>query len=197
MFQVDGQASPPHVVTGNKMRFEGVKDLVHFLYMWDDGKERRGLGSKPYRVIFQKSFELIERRLGCSRAERWLEEFFYLVRLTHWMLLYLSNTSLITTTKTSRSQGLRGRTIWFSAVYADPRHAQLPLRSASSTLGNIRVKKCTPRFVTSRPITLGFSNIENFAIPHILCQAPWDFRAPILYFLLSHYSMRPHGAWNF
>ncbi|KFY00453.1 hypothetical protein V490_01337 [Pseudogymnoascus sp. VKM F-3557] len=36
-----------HVVTGNKMRFEGVKDLVHFLFMWDDGKESRGLGSKP------------------------------------------------------------------------------------------------------------------------------------------------------
>lgn len=125
------------MVTGNKMRFEGVKDLVHFLFMWDDGKERRGWGSKPYRVIFQKSFELIERRLGYSRAERWLEEFFYLVRLTHWMLPYPSNTSLITTTKTSRSQGLRGRTMWFSAVYADPRRVQLPLRSPPSTLGNI------------------------------------------------------------
>ncbi|KFY09998.1 hypothetical protein V491_07848 [Pseudogymnoascus sp. VKM F-3775] len=137
MFQVDGQASPPHVVTGNKMRFEGVKDLVHFLFMWDDGKERRGWESKPYRVIFQKSFEMIERRLGYSRAEKWLEEFFYLVRLTHWVLPYPSNTSLITLTKTSRSQGLRGRTMWFSAVYADPRHVQLPLRSAPSTLGNI------------------------------------------------------------
>jgi hypothetical protein len=83
MFSVNGVVKPPHFVTGNKMRFEKVADLLHFLFLWDDGEERRGWGSKPYRAICQKSFELIERRLGYRKAERWLDEFLHLVRLTH------------------------------------------------------------------------------------------------------------------
>ncbi|KFZ24910.1 hypothetical protein V502_00587 [Pseudogymnoascus sp. VKM F-4520 (FW-2644)] len=137
MFQVDGQASPPHVVTGNSMRLERVIDVLEFLFMWDDGKERCGWGSRPYWVIFQKSFELIKRWLGYSKAKSWLDEFFYLVRLTHWVLPYPSNKSLIASTKTSRRKGLRGRMMWFSAVYADPQRVQLPLRSGPSTLSKI------------------------------------------------------------
>ncbi|KAN0089768.1 hypothetical protein V8E51_020028 [Hyaloscypha variabilis] len=58
MFRVDGVPSPPHFVTGNKIRFKR-----------EDNKERAG----------------------------W-DEFFYL---------------------TSRTQGLKGRIIWFSAVYTN------------------------------------------------------------------------------
>ena len=42
LFSVDGAASLPHFVTGNKMRFERVADLLDFLFLWEDGKERRG-----------------------------------------------------------------------------------------------------------------------------------------------------------
>ena len=65
------------------MRFERVGDLLNFLFLWEDGEDRPGWGNKPYRAILQKSFELIERRLGYRRADKWLDEFFYLVRLTH------------------------------------------------------------------------------------------------------------------
>lgn len=134
MFCVNGVPSPPHFVTGNKMRFERVGDLLDFLFLWDDGRERSGWGNKPYRAILQKSFELIERRLGYGRAEQWLDEFFHLVRLTHWVLPYPSNAAFIATTKTSRSQGLKGRMMWFSAVYADPEKVELPFRSHPRTL---------------------------------------------------------------
>jgi len=137
MFSVDGVISPPHLVTGNKMRFERVADLLDFLFLWDDNQERRGWGNKPYRVILQKSFELIERRLGYRRAEKWFDEFFHLVRLTHWILPYPSNTAFLTTTKTSRTQGLKGRMMWFSAVYAHPDMVELPLRSHPITLYSI------------------------------------------------------------
>ncbi|KAN0090652.1 hypothetical protein V8E51_013788 [Hyaloscypha variabilis] len=70
MFRVDGVPSPPHFVTGNKMRFER------------------------------------------------LDEFFYLVRLTHWVLPYPSNAAFIATTKTSRT-------------------VELPFRSHPRTLYNI------------------------------------------------------------
>jgi hypothetical protein len=120
MFLVDGVVSPPHLVTGNKMRFTTVDGLLRFLFLWEDDEERLGWGSKPYRIILQKSFEFIESQLGYSRARVWLDEFFYLVRLTHWILPYPSDRALIASSKTSRTQGLSRRMMWFSAVFADP-----------------------------------------------------------------------------
>jgi hypothetical protein len=67
MFSINAVAGPPHFITGNKMRFENVTNLLGFLFLWEDGNERLGWGSKPYRAILQKSFELIERRLGYQR----------------------------------------------------------------------------------------------------------------------------------
>ena len=137
---VNGVIHPPHTVTGNKMRFEKVMDLLHFLFLWDDNKQRLGWGSKPYRVILQKTFEMIERRLGHVQAQRWLDHFFHLVRLTHWILPYPSNTALIMATKTSRNQGLQGRMMWFSVVHAAPETALTPahwLPTKAHTLHNI------------------------------------------------------------
>jgi hypothetical protein len=114
-----------------------VGDLLNFLFLWEDGEQRPGWGNKPYRAILQKSFELIERRLGYRRADQWLDEFFHLVRLTYWILPYPSNAAFITTTKTSRNQGLKGRMMWFSTVYADPEKVQLPFRSHPCTLYKI------------------------------------------------------------
>jgi hypothetical protein len=134
MFLVDGVVCPLHLVTGNKMRFERVAQLLDFLFLWDDGEERLGWGCKPYRLILQKTFELIERRLGYQAASRWLDEFLYLIRLIHWILPYPSTTLLITSTKTSRQQGLTRRMMWFSAVYAHPEQVELLFSSMPSTL---------------------------------------------------------------
>ena len=136
-FSVNGVLTPPHLVTGNKMRFERMGELLDFLFLWDDGEERAGWDHKPYRTILRKSFDLIERRLGSQRASRWLNEFLHLVRLTHWVLPYASNAGLITTSKTSRRQGLQGRMMWFSAVYADPKMAALPSPSQPRTLYDV------------------------------------------------------------
>lgn len=137
MFSVNGVIGPPHFVTGNKMRFERVVDLLDFLFLWEDGKERRGWGNKPYRIILQKTFELVERRLGYRRADQWLDEFFHLIRLTHWILPYPSNSTFIMSTKTNHNQGLKGRMMWFSVVYVNPEKVELPLCSHSLTLYNI------------------------------------------------------------
>jgi len=134
LFLVNGVVSPPHLVTGNKMRFETVGHLLNFLFLWEDREERRGWSSKPYRVILQKSFELVKRRLGDLSAREWLDKFFHLVRLTHWILPYPSNTSLISASKTSRSQGLTRRMMWFSAVYAHPDKVELPFETMPQTL---------------------------------------------------------------
>ncbi|KFX96753.1 hypothetical protein O988_05180 [Pseudogymnoascus sp. VKM F-3808] len=77
---------------------------------------------------------------------------------------------LFASTKTSRSQGLRGRTMWFSAVYADPRRVQLPLRSPPSTLGNILRKPLMYARISNlkriREKRLGWSMAANYgAVP--------------------------------
>ncbi|KAK7178210.1 hypothetical protein PSPO01_15744 [Paraphaeosphaeria sporulosa] len=121
MFIDEGLVAPPHIVTGNKMRFSAVDKLLEFLFLWDDEQERAGWGAKPFRLILQKSFE-------------WLDEFFYLVRLTHWILPYPSNKSLIMSTKECRAKGLRGRMMWFSAVFADPSMVRLPFDGPPRTV---------------------------------------------------------------
>jgi hypothetical protein len=136
-FSVNGARVPPHSVTGNKMRFERMGELLDFLFLWEDDQERPGWGHKPYRTVLQKSFQLIKRRLGYRRADQWLDEFFSLVRLTHWILPYASTVALITPTKTSRNKGLQGRMMWFSAVYADPEKAGLP-RTLDAVLSGAR-----------------------------------------------------------
>ena len=136
MFLVNRVASPPHFVIGNKMRFERVEDLLKFLFLWDE-EERPGWGNKPYRLILQKSYEMIERRLGYGRARQWLINFLHLVRLTHWVLPYPSNTALISSTKTSQKKGLKRQMMWFSAVYANPDKVDLQFKSMPSTLYTI------------------------------------------------------------
>ena len=136
MFSGNGAGCPPHLVTGNRMRFEKVIDLLDFLFLWDE-QERPGWGDKPYRVILNKTFELIEQRLGYRQADKWRDEFLHLVRLTHWILPYPSTSALITSTKTSQSRDLSGRMMWFSVVYADPLYVELPLQRPPSTLSTI------------------------------------------------------------
>ena len=134
MFLEEGVVAPPHIVTGNKMRFSTVGKLLDFLFLWDDDQERAGWGGRPYRLILQKSFEFVEGQLGYRRASRWLDEFFYLVRLTHWILPYPSNKAMIASTKESRTQSWTGRMMWFSAVFADPGMVALPFREAPRTV---------------------------------------------------------------
>jgi hypothetical protein len=42
MFYIDGVPSPSYFIIGNKMRFKRVGDLLDFLFLWEDDKERAG-----------------------------------------------------------------------------------------------------------------------------------------------------------
>ncbi|KAF5879002.1 uncharacterized protein Bfra_001175 [Botrytis fragariae] len=117
MFIVNGLVQPPHFATGNKTRFDEVSDLLNFLFLWQDDEKRLGWNRRPYRVILQKTFILIKDRLGHRKADQWLNELFHLIRLTHWVLPYPSEKALITSTKTNRKKGLKGRMMWFPVVY--------------------------------------------------------------------------------
>jgi hypothetical protein len=48
MFSIDGNLKPSYFITGNKMRFKKVVDLLDFLFLWEDDKKRSGWGNKLY-----------------------------------------------------------------------------------------------------------------------------------------------------
>jgi hypothetical protein len=106
MFSVDLEHSPPRLWTGNKMRFEGVADLLDSSSSDKMARIARG-GQQPKPSHLQKSFELIEERLGYGTADKWLDDFStespdtfgYSVSIGY--LLYHVD-------QTSRSQGLKG-----------------------------------------------------------------------------------------
>jgi hypothetical protein len=121
MFLEDGERAAPHMVTGNQMRITTVGKLLDFLFLWDDDRERKAWGKLPFRLVLRQSFEFIESRLGYQRASQWLDDYLYLVRLTHWILPYPSSNALIQSTKESALKGKIGRMMWFSSVFAHPR----------------------------------------------------------------------------
>jgi hypothetical protein len=51
LFLSNGNISLPYLVTGNKICFEKVMNLLYFLFFWDNSKERLGWGNKLYRTI--------------------------------------------------------------------------------------------------------------------------------------------------
>ncbi|KAH8654364.1 hypothetical protein BGZ61DRAFT_295069, partial [Ilyonectria robusta] len=65
----------PHFLTGNKIRFPHVWDLVCDLLGFDlrDGhlEQRKGLQSMPYRIAVRRSIELISDVLGHAEACVW------------------------------------------------------------------------------------------------------------------------------
>ena len=54
MFSVDAGIGPPHFVTGNKMCFEKVADLLDFLFLWDNGQERLGWGTSQSELFAEE-----------------------------------------------------------------------------------------------------------------------------------------------
>ncbi|KAK6591437.1 hypothetical protein H4I95_05690 [Botrytis cinerea] len=149
LFLVDGVVVSPHFVTGNKTRYDKVNDLLDFLFSWRDHKERRGWAHKPYRIIAQKTFELIERHTDLQYAEWWLAKLLHLVRLTHWVLPYPTHLTLIASTKTNHNTGLKKRMMWFSSVYANPEKVTLPLKDHPQTLHDILWRALRDKFGSS------------------------------------------------
>ncbi|KAM6508532.1 hypothetical protein FALCPG4_018372 [Fusarium falciforme] len=119
----------PHFLTGNKIRFPHVWDLVCELLGFDlrDGhlEQRKGLRSIPYRIAVRRSIEMISDVLGHAEACGWFLKLGHLLLLTHWILPWPSNTELISTTKESQNKNLKRRLTWVSLIHVPSEHRQL------------------------------------------------------------------------
>jgi hypothetical protein len=117
MCKVGGEVGPPHIVTGNKSRFKNGFELLSYLFSWRDGHERVGWDAEPYRMIYRKTAALIGRRLGEEDAQQWSDQFFHVLQLTHWVLLYPGPYSIMQHTKSRINRGVQARMMWFSVTY--------------------------------------------------------------------------------
>lgn len=119
LFSINGEAQPPHSIVGNKTRMKTAGALVDYLLDFDDGEARPSWADLSYRLIYQKTCEVVERHLGERWRRRWETEYKFLLRLTHWVLPHAERQSFLNPTKSNHSKGTMSRMSWFSSVYME------------------------------------------------------------------------------
>jgi hypothetical protein len=78
------------------MAVKHINVLFIWLWEWRDGRfERKGWDHKPYRLLYQKSFEVITLIQGKDAARQWKQGLKDSFIQGHWMLPYPQNNSFM------------------------------------------------------------------------------------------------------
>jgi hypothetical protein len=106
------QYRPPHIASGNRMAVKHINVLFTWLWEWRDGRfERKGWDHKPYRLLYQKSIEIITQIQGKDTARQWKQDLKTSFIQSHWMLPYPQNGSFMRKSKET------GQIMWWSSVH--------------------------------------------------------------------------------
>ncbi|EAU29404.1 predicted protein [Aspergillus terreus NIH2624] len=109
---LQAQHCPPYIASGNRMAVKHINVLFTWLWEWRDGRfERKGWDHKPYRLLYQKSFEVITLIQGKDAARQWKQGLKDSFIQSHWMLPYPQNNSFMRKSKES------GQVMWWSSVH--------------------------------------------------------------------------------
>lgn len=93
---------PPKLAAGNRLAVKSVQVLFSWLWEWKGGQfERRGWNDKPYRMLYQQSFGIIERIRGKHQAREWKKSLKRTFLQSHWLLPYPQNQSFMRKCKES------------------------------------------------------------------------------------------------
>ncbi|KAH7471845.1 hypothetical protein FOMA001_g13281 [Fusarium oxysporum f. sp. matthiolae] len=80
---------PPQLAYGNRLAVKNIDVLFAWLWEWKDGHfERKGWKDKPYRMLFQQSFQAVKTTRGIDGARKWRQELKRSFFKSHWMLPY-------------------------------------------------------------------------------------------------------------
>lgn len=94
------------------MAVKHIDVLFTWLWEWRDGRfERKGWDYKPYRLLYQKSFEVITLIQGKDAARQWKQSLKDSFIQSHWVLPYPQNNSFMRKSKES------GQVMWWSSVH--------------------------------------------------------------------------------
>jgi hypothetical protein len=106
------QYRPPYIAGGNRMAVKSVDVLFTWLWEWRDGRlERKGWKEKPYRMLYQQSFEIITLIRGKDAARAWKKKLQTSFIRSHWLLPYPQNHSFMRKSKEA------GQVMWWSSVH--------------------------------------------------------------------------------
>jgi len=80
---------PTHVVTGKRLAVQSPDVLFSWLWEWrDDQFQRKHWSEKPYRLLYQRSFEAIQQMQGKGHARGWKQKLKSSFIKSHWLLPY-------------------------------------------------------------------------------------------------------------
>ncbi len=85
---VKAKHRPLHLVTGNRLSVKSIEVLFAWLWEWRDKFERKGWGGKPYRMLYQSSFEIVSLIRGKACGREWKRRLKSSFIKTHWLLPY-------------------------------------------------------------------------------------------------------------
>jgi hypothetical protein len=80
---------PAHLVTGKRLTVQSIDVLFAWLWGWkDDQFQRKHWSEKPYRLLYQRSFETIRLTRGKRHAQEWKRKLKSSFIRSHWLLPY-------------------------------------------------------------------------------------------------------------
>jgi hypothetical protein len=107
-----GKHQPPKLAMGNRLAIKSVQVIFSWLWEWKDRQfERRGWNDKPYRMLYQQSFGIIELIRGKHQARTWKKSLKRTFLQSHWLLPYPQNQSFMRKSKES------GEVVWWPSFH--------------------------------------------------------------------------------
>ncbi|KAJ5301240.1 hypothetical protein N7508_006103 [Penicillium antarcticum] len=96
-----------------RIAVKSVDTIFAWLWEWKDGYyDRKGWKDKPYRMVYQQSFEAISQILGKARAREWKKALKTSFLQSHWLLPYPHNNGFMRKSKDT------GQEVWWSSSNA-------------------------------------------------------------------------------
>jgi len=103
---------PPQLATGNRLAVKNINVLFAWLWEWKDGRfERTGWSEKPYRMLYQRSFDTVALIRGKQQARAWKKSLKVSFYRSHWLLPYPQSRSFMRKSKDS------GQVVWWSSFH--------------------------------------------------------------------------------
>ena len=99
------------LVSGKRLAVQSIEVLFAWLWGWRDSCFKRNhWGDKPYRLLFQRSYEVISLVRGREAAQEWRQKLRELFIKSHWLLPYPQGDRFI-------KAGPGSRASWWSSYH--------------------------------------------------------------------------------
>ncbi|KAJ5100164.1 hypothetical protein N7532_007165 [Penicillium argentinense] len=110
---IEGAQTLP-LLDQRRIAVKSVDTIFAWLWEWKDGRyDRKGWKDKPYRMVYQQSFEAIHRILGKDQAREWKKALKTSFLQSHWLLPYPHKNGFMRKSKDT------GQEVWWSSSNAE------------------------------------------------------------------------------